>query len=62
MRKTTAETINAIQIVLILAGLSVSANGVRKAIKSKFKDLNAIIWCFAAIPFATLSALLGLFS
>ena len=53
--------INAIQIVLILIGLAVSANGVRIAVKSRFTELNAIIWCFAAIPFTTVSVLLGKF-
>lgn len=43
-------------------GLAVSVNGVHIAIKSKFTELKAIIWCFAAIPFTVLSVLLGIFS
>ena len=54
--------INTIQITLILIGIAVSANGVRIAVKSKFTELNAIIWCFVAIPFTVLSVLLGAFS
>ena len=46
-------------ITLILIGLAVSGIGVRKAVKSKFTDLNAIIWCFSAVPFTVLGALLA---
>lgn len=48
-------------IILILIGLTVSGIGVREAVKSKFTDLDAIIWCFAAIPFCLLGTLLARF-
>lgn len=53
--------INAVCIVLILIGLAVSGIGIRKAVKSKFTDLDAIIWCFSAMPFTVLGALLSRF-
>lgn len=35
-------------ILLIVIGIVVMANGIRKAVKSKFADLDAIAWCWAA--------------
>lgn len=36
-----------ISIMLLIAGLIVFAIGVRKAIRSKYRDLDCILWCFA---------------
>lgn len=35
-------------ILLIVTGIAISVNGIRKAAKSKFNDLDAIAWCWAA--------------
>lgn len=35
-------------ILLIVTGIAVMANGIRKAVKSKFDDLDAVAWCWAA--------------
>lgn len=35
-------------ILLIITGICMAANGIRKAIKSKFNDVDAIIWCWVA--------------
>jgi hypothetical protein len=37
----------AINSTLLTAGLIVFAIGVRKAVRSKYCDLDCIIWCFA---------------
>lgn len=35
-------------ILLIVTGIAISVNGIRKAVKRKFNDLDAIAWCWAA--------------
>lgn len=45
-------------ILLIITGIAMLVNGIRKAVKSKFNDLDAIIWCWAAeLPIITGSLL-----
>lgn len=35
-------------VLLMVTGIAVMANGIKKAVKSKFNDLDAIAWCWAA--------------
>lgn len=49
--------VSGISIVLLIAGLTIFIVGVRKAIKSKYRNLDCIIWLFsgnALIVFAGL--------
>lgn len=41
------EIIFGIDIMLLIAGIIVFAIGVKKAVRSKFHNLDCIIWCFA---------------
>ena len=46
-------------IVVIAVGIVACTIGAVKAIKSKFRDLDAIIWCFAGSSIAVLGTLLA---
>lgn len=46
---------------LIVIGVASSATGATKAIKSKFKDLNAINWCFAGLSICIVAGTLARF-
>lgn len=47
IRSSMYEIIFGINIMLLTAGVVVFAIGVKKAVKSKYNDLDCIIWCFS---------------
>lgn len=48
-------------ILLIITGICMAANGIRKAVKSKFNDVDAIVWCWVAELSILVGALLARF-
>lgn len=48
-------------IAVITFGISICLIGAAKSIKSRFKDIYAIIWCFAGEMITVLGMLLTLF-
>ena len=48
-----------IVVCLMFAGIMASTVGVLKAIRSKFTDLDAIIWCVIGAFIANIGALLS---
>lgn len=50
-----------VSIGLIVTGIVFSTIGATKAIKSKFKDLDAIFWCFVGYAICTVEVVLARF-
>ena len=48
-------------ILLIITGIFMAAKGIRKAVKSKFNDVDAIVWCWVAELPILVGALLARF-
>lgn len=47
--------------LLIITGIFIAANGIRKVVKSKFNDVDAIVWCWVAELPILVGALLARF-
>lgn len=45
----------------IIVGVFICVVGTAKSINSKFKDLNAIIWCFVGTSITVLGAMFAAF-
>lgn len=51
---------NIIGILLLIGGITMSAKGVYKAIKSKYTDWDAAILCWCAVPVIYIGTLMSI--